>query len=67
MIRQIIDQSTFSLICLKFIKKWIYQQLYEHFKWSLSPKQCEFGKGNSAQHCLMFMLEKFKESRDKGE
>ena len=45
----------------------MYQQLYEHFNSILSPKQCGFRKGYSAQHCLMVMLEKFKESRDKGE
>ena len=45
----------------------MYQQLHEHFNSILSPKQCGFRKGYSAQHCLMIMLEKFKESRDKGE
>ena len=45
----------------------MYQQLYEHFHLILSPKQCEFRKGYSAQHCLMVMLEKFKKSREKGE
>ena len=45
----------------------MYQQLYEHFNSILSPKQCGFRKGYSAQHCLLVMLEKFKESRDKGE
>ena len=45
----------------------MYQQLYEHFISILSPKQCEFRKGYSAQHCLMVMLEKLKESRDKAE
>ena len=45
----------------------MYQKLYEHFNLILSTKQCGFQKGYSAQHCLMVMLEKFKESRDKGE
>ena len=45
----------------------MHQQLYEYFNSILSPKQCGFWKGYSAQHCLMVMLEKFKESRDKGE
>ena len=44
----------------------MYQQLYEHFNSILSPKQCGFRKGCSGQHFLMVMLEKFKESRDKG-
>ena len=51
----------------KMHEKLMYQQLYEHFNSILSPKQCGFPKGYSAQHCLMVMLEKFKESRDKGE
>ena len=45
----------------------MYQQLYEHFNSILSPNQCGFRKDYSAQHCLMVMLEKFKESSDKGE
>ena len=45
----------------------MYQQLYERFNSILSSKQCGFRKDYSAQHCLMVMLEKFKESRDKGE
>ena len=46
----------------------IYEKLmYEHFNSILLPKQCLFRKGYSTQHCLMAMLEKFKESRDKGE
>ena len=40
--------------------------MYKHFDSILSPKQCGFRKGYSAQHCLMVMLEKSKESRDKG-
>ena len=44
----------------------MYQQLHEHFNSILSPKQCGFRKV-IAQHCLMVMLEKLKESRDKGE
>ena len=48
-------------------EKLVYQQLYEHFNSILSPKQCGFRKGYSAQHCLMVMLEKFNESREFGE
>ena len=51
----------------KIYEKLMHQQLYEHFNSILSPKQCGFHKGYSVQHCLMVMLEKFKESRDKGE
>ena len=45
----------------------MYQELYEHFNSILLPKQCGFRRGDSAQHYLMVMLKKFKESRDKGE
>ena len=45
----------------------MYQLFYKHFNSILSPKQCGFRKGYSAQHSLIVMLEKFKESRDKKE
>ena len=51
----------------KIYKELTYQQSYGHFDSILSPKQCGFRKGNSVQHCLMDMLEKFKESRDRGD
>ena len=51
----------------KIYGKLMCQQLYEHFNSMLSPEQCGFRKGYSAQHCLMVTLENFKESRDKGE
>ena len=41
----------------------MYQQLCNDFGSILSPRQCGFHKGPSAQHCLIVMLEKFKESR----
>ena len=44
----------------------IYNQLYDYFDDILSPSQCGFPKGHSTQHCLLVMLEKFKESVDKG-
>ena len=51
----------------KTYEKLMYQQLYEHFNSILSPNQCGFRKGYSTQHCLMIMLKKFKESRNKRE
>ena len=45
----------------------MYHQLYEHFNSIISQKQRGFRKRYSAHHCLMVMLEKFRESRDKGE
>ena len=41
----------------KIYEKVMYQQLYEHFDSILSPKQCGFPKGYSAQHCLGYARE----------
>ena len=51
----------------KIYEKLMYQQLYDHFNSFLSPKQCGFRKGHSAENCLMVMLEKFKELRGRGD
>ena len=51
----------------KISEKLMYFQLHEHFNSILSPKQYGFQKGCRARHCLMVILEKFKESTDKGE
>ena len=50
----------------KIYDKLIYNQLYDYFDDILSPSQYGFRKGYSTQHCLLVMLEKFKESVDKG-
>ena len=50
----------------KIYEKLIYNQFYDYFDNILSPSQCGFCKGHSTQHCLLVMLEKFKESVDKG-
>ena len=47
-------------------EKLIYDQLYDYFDDIPSPSQCGFCKGHITQHCLIVMLEKFKESVDKG-
>ena len=44
----------------------MYNQLYEYFDNILFPSQCAFRKGYSAQHCLLVMIEKFKEAVDRG-
>ena len=49
----------------KICEKFIYQQLYDHFDSILLPKQCAFRKDHSVQHRLIFMVHKFKESRDR--
>ena len=43
-----------------------YNQLYSYFDNILSPNQCDFRKGHSAKQCLLVMIQKFKESIDKG-
>ena len=40
----------------------IYKQFNDYFDDTLSPSQCGFCKGYRTQHCLLVMLEKFKES-----
>ena len=49
----------------RIYEKLMYQQLYDYFGSILSQKQCGFCKGHSVQHCLMVMLKKFKQSRDR--
>ena len=49
----------------KIYERILYNQLYNTFDDILSMSQCGFRKGFSAQHCLIVMLEKFKESIDK--
>ena len=48
----------------KIYEKLMYQQLYHHFDSILSPKQCSFRKGHSAQNGIVVILEKFKQSKD---
>ena len=50
----------------KIYEKLIYNQLYDYSDDILSPSQCGFCRRHSTQHCLLVMLEKFKESVDKG-
>ena len=44
----------------------MYNQLHDYFDHILFPSQCGFQKGYSAQHCLLVMIEKFKEAIDRG-
>ena len=50
----------------KIYEKLMYNQLYDYFDNILLPTQCGFRKGYSAQHCLLVMIEKIKETIDKG-
>ena len=49
----------------KIYEKLMYNQLYEYFENILFPSQCGFRNGCSAQHCLLVMIEKFKEAIDR--
>ena len=51
----------------KIYERILYNQLYNTFDDILSISQCGFRKGFSSQHCLIVMLEKFKESIDRKE
>ena len=44
----------------------MYNQLYEHFDNIPFSSHCGFRKGCSAQHCLLVMIEKFKEAIYRG-
>ena len=41
----------------KIYEKIFYIQIYDYFNSIFSKYLCEFRKGHSAQHCLLFMLE----------
>ena len=47
-------------------EKLIYNQLYPYFENILFPGRCGFIKGYSTQHCLLVLIEKFKEAIDTG-
>ena len=48
----------------KIYEKSLYEQLSMSFDTILSPLQCGFRKGHSAQHCLLLLLEKWRKSLD---
>ena len=50
----------------KIYERCIYDQIKKYFDDVLSKYQCGFRKGYSAQHCLMSLIEKWKESVDSG-
>ena len=50
----------------KIYEKLIYNQLYKCFDNILFPSQYGFRKGYSTQHCLLVLIEKFKETIDRG-
>ena len=50
----------------KIFEKLLYKQITTFIEPLLSKYQCGFRKGFSAQHCLLAMLEKWKNAVDKG-
>ena len=50
----------------KVYERRIYEQLQSYFEKILSPYQCGFRKGFNAQHCLMALIETWKNSVDSG-
>ena len=50
----------------KIYERCIYDQIYKYFHQIFSKYQCGFRKGYNTQHCLLMMIEKWKEALDKG-
>ena len=50
----------------KVFEKCLYKQISSYFDDIFSKYQCGFRKGFSAQHCLIAMIEKWRDSMDKG-
>ena len=50
----------------KVYERCIYDQMEAYLETILSPNQCGFCKGFSAQHCLISLIEKWKKSIDNG-
>ena len=50
----------------KVYEKLFYNQIYNYFNEIFSKYLCGFRKGQSTQHCLLFMLESIKNALDKG-
>ena len=44
----------------------MHDQVYNFFDQILSKYQCGFRQGYNTQHCLLVMVEKWKEASDKG-
>ena len=50
----------------KIYERCMYDQMYKYFDQILSKYQCGFRQGYNIQHCLLMMVEKWKEALDKG-
>ena len=51
----------------KIYERLLYDQMYSYFDKFFVKYQCGFRKGYNVQHCLLVMIEKMKEARDKNE
>ena len=61
-----IVHSVFYQICEKFLQGALCKQISTFFEDILSKYQCGFRKEHSAQHCLLALIEKWKQSVDHG-
>ena len=50
----------------KIYERCMYGQMYKYFDQILSKYQCGFRQGYNTQHCLLMIVEKWKEALDKG-
>ena len=50
----------------KIYERCLYDQMQNYFNNTLSKYQCGFRKGYNAQHCLIALIEKWKQSVDNG-
>ena len=50
----------------KIYERCMYDQMYKYFDQILSKYQRCFPQGYNTQHCLLMMVEKWKEALDKG-
>ena len=65
------DMVTYRLISIlptfsKIYERCMYDQMYKYFYQILSKYQCGFRQDYNTQHCLLMMVEKWKEALDKG-
>ena len=62
------NNRTFSILpnISKIYEICLYNQMQTYFDNILSKYQCGFRKGFNAQHCLVSMIEKYKESMNNG-
>ena len=50
----------------KIYERCMYDQIYKYFDQTLSKYQCSFRQVYNTQHCLLVMVEKWKETLDIG-